>query len=840
MNDELNKNETYRRILAAAHKLETIQCNLESVIDFFSVPIVKLYSKLSNDCMRLLFQSDHFKLDHFRKAEELLWRRIYYDIYRFQKTKRQKIKRQDELLIESHFVSGIGFYSTFIVKLRSHYNVNDVRGIVWPFNLSLGPIDNFIADKRLNDDLCKSLSSIDTSLAGSEGKDSPDRDPAKIWAKLAIYRSLVYMGDLARYLLETNQYDYRKLAYDFYLSASRNQPDYGLPFNQLATLAGGQNNNLDAVCNYMRCCLRQKPFERAEGNMRSLFELNKKLHEELEKKRVVMSVSEVFSCKEPRIAAESMVHAVTVNFIKLTSDLWSAILDNSTEISLMKLIAEETRVFFEDLREALELEQIMPLTHHQTIIQEFEPISDGSSANDTPRYITASIMYEFCSISLMLIAKLQRKQSSGKGAAIDKNSALSDLVYALALNLLYYSTSRCQKMIISKLQELRLSQADQAFHDATGLNDRSTSTWTKRSDENINSTAPTLGRKTLSRLRQREAAANYLDRSKATITQNDDSDMSELEETALSTIDALEISSDMSEEADRHVNDLIDLASSSGDDEATSNASNSLYRHSLINVSSIGGLSRPALRPTRSQNYEIHSRPNNLYGSTNSLPLQDLVTGDVGETLCQKAFNSGLINNNTGFISNLRYRCSPAGSSENTENPGQTIREITQAYGFVYKQTYLPTIKVFCDWLLSNGHIIGVNLVSFHAFCKELETLESLLEDLIRVAESKDAVSAQGAFNAMETSNSTVTSDDDDDNLMQNHRFEGPTWKQKYPMSCDYPLLDLEPIKSTHEMNINFDSLRELTDSESGFVSIQCIKAFCHALRVFLNNKDSD
>lgn len=837
MNDETKRNATYRHILASAHKLETIQCNLESVIDLFSVPTVKLSSKLNSDCMKLLFECD-FKLDYYRKSEELLWRRIYYDIYRFQKTKRQKIKRQDELLIESHFVSGIGFYSTFIVKLRSHYNINDVKGLVLPFDLSLGPVDNFAPDNRLNDDLCKSLSPTKTSSKSSIGIDIAEQDPAKIWARLAIYRSLVYMGDLARYLLEINQHDYRRLAYDFYLSASRNQPDYGLPFNQLATLAGSQNNNLDAVCNYMRCCLKQKPFERAEGNMLALFEINKKFYGEFEKTRSIMSVSEVFSSKEPRLAAEAMVHFVTVSFINLTSDLWSAISDNSVDSSLIKLIAEETRAFFECLREALDLEPIIPLAQHQTIIRDFEPISDGSHSNEKPKYITPSIMYEFCSVSMMLIAKYQKNQSTKEGISRKGYNEIADLVYALALNLLYYSTSKCQKMIILKLQELRLNPMEQVCPDLSNIDDRS-NTWTKQSANNINSGATVTGRKSLSRLRQREAASNYLDRYKVTITQNDDSDMSELEETALSTIDALEISSDMSEEADHQASDLIDLGSSSCDDETASVATNSINGPSLRSLTCLSSLSRAVLRPTRSQNYELQSRSNHLYGSTNSLPVQDLVTGDICERLDQKAFNSSrsLFDCDSAARQGSRDRLSPVSSSDNTRVSGQTLQEINQVYAFVYNQSYLPTIKVFCDWLLSNGHIIGMNLSSFHGFSKELESLGSLLDDLKKVAESKDIGCVQDTANAMDTSGSTITSVDED-NLLQSHCFKGPTWKQKYPLTCDYPLIHLEPIQATHEMNINFDSRRELTDSESGFVSIQCVKAFSHALGIFLNNKD--
>lgn len=810
MNDDSKTNEDYRRVSATANKLETIQSNLESVIDFFLTPIVRLYSKLCNDCLKLLFECE-FKLDHFRKAEELVWRRIYHDVYRFQKTKRQPLRRHDECLIESHFISGIGFYSSLIVRLRSHYKIYDVQGVIVPLNLTLGPLDNFVDNQLLNEEDNDQITNDDNSMC-IDVSDIDHNSKAKEWASQAIYRSLVYMGDLARYLLDLpyTQFNYRNLAFEFYKSASRNQPENGLPFNQLATLAGNRNHNLDAVCNYMRCCMRPKPFEGAEGNMRKIFDLNKKSYDEIGTIGQVLKVSEVLSSIDPSKAAETMMKGIIVTFIKLTADFWTLI-SQPEDQNLKELIAEETNIFFESLREALELEPIVPLATSINIEQEFCPISGGSSYTGTPKYICSTIMYEFCSISIMLIARCQKQNLSAPTLIETTDVNVTDLVNTLALNLLHYSTSKCLKMITSKVQDLRMNRQEHLKAEARTFSKHSSelglqssrgnlSTGSQRSIDNVNS-AEATSRRALSRLRKRKAATNYSDnnRLKPIVLHNEDSDMSELEETALSTIDALDISSDMSEDADYKINDLIDLDSSSEENSLPN-------QYFPTTVGSVNNLSKPILRPTRSQNYELE-RSLNLVNSSNSLPVPDLLTGDLDYKINSKV---------SATSQSPEESTSGSDAIDKDSSQSNELNEFESALAYIYNQTYLPTIKIICDWLLSNGAIISSNLLSFRAFCNELGDLVSLLDDLRKIT---DADSHDDQFDAFK------------------HTYDGPTWIQKYPLSCDFPLLNLEPLKTVHELNIEFKYRRELNDYESGFINIQCMVAFFHALTAFLENK---
>lgn len=799
--------DQYRQVLSTANKLEAIQSKLNSVIDLFVTPLVSnLFSKLCDDCMNLLLKCE-FKLEEFRKAEELVWRRVYHDIYRLLKTKRQLLKKDDEFLVESHFTSGICFYSTLIIQLRLKYTITNGHGVINPLNLALISVDGLLDAPRQSWNPAVTAEQRDLSYGSSRDVSESQtncngvKEAARQWAQQSIYRSLVYMGDIARYLIEFSDCDHRQLAIELYKSAARYQPEHGLPFNQLATLAGGLNYNLDAVCNYMRCCLRPKPFERAEGNMVKIFELNKKQHDELNIGVHILKVSEVMASKDPAREAELLVKAAIVTFLKLASELWFAIGDNLSD-DLQNFVVDETQRFFEILREAIELDPIVPLAETDFIDLEFKPTPDGPCGlDDRPRYISSTIMYEFCSVSIMLIARRKKQtlqENSPKKSTVSNstiNDNITDLVNTLALNLLHYATSKCQKMIISKIQELRVSLRETS--SAKNLMAVPSSEVNLRNSSPISSDA--ASRRALSRLRQKRAATNYsgdADRNRLSFTRDNDSDLSELEETALSTIDALEISSEMSDGAEGRADDLINLDSSSDD--------GALMKNSI----SLALLSKPALRPTRSQNYERDKKCKFLMNdSCSSLPVPDLLTGDLAETSL-----------GTNLSLYQDFSASPS-EFEGERHGGSTLTTVETILAYVYNQTYLPTMKVFFDWLLSDVAIIDSNLESFNSYHIELVNTVNLLVELKRLIELDDKEVNKGE--------------------VYKHSYSGPEWIQRYPLSCDLPFINLSPMKGVHDANIDFGIQRELNDSESGFVTIECILGFSHALTIFLRNKAS-
>lgn len=156
--------------------------------------------------------------------------------------------------------------------------------------------------------------------------------------------------------------------------------------------------------------------------------------------------------------------------------------------------------------------------------------------------------------------------------------------------------------------------------------------------------------------------------------------------------------------------------------------------------------------------------------------------------------------------------------SQRSLNSAQLSNGTSATYAFMYTQTYLTSIKIFCDWLLSDREIVSSNLQSFRMFRSELENMVSLLNEINGLLEDLGLTQAG--------------------NHIYKHAYNGAAWIQRYPLSCDFPLLNLSSVKDVHELNIDFDFERDLNDSESGFITIQCIIAFSQALAGFLTNKN--
>ncbi|XP_020293816.1 protein SMG5 isoform X3 [Pseudomyrmex gracilis] len=82
-----------------------------------------------------------------------------------------------------------------------------------------------------------------------------------------IHRSLVCLGDLSRYKIELDPNWDPMIAYRYYKMAIAIDPNIGMPYNQLGTMAGSKNYGLDGAYHYLRSVLCSEPFEGAEGNL---------------------------------------------------------------------------------------------------------------------------------------------------------------------------------------------------------------------------------------------------------------------------------------------------------------------------------------------------------------------------------------------------------------------------------------------------------------------------------------------------------------------------------------------------------------------------------------------
>lgn len=174
-----------------------------------------------------------------------MWRKVYYDIISTAKQlKKVEYTREESCRMLAHLNSGIGHYQHFILKLQSKYGVDLENHIDFPI-IELG------VEGNLHD-----------------------------WVRKSVYNCLIYLGDLSRYKLEIFPNWDASLAIRYYLKAVHYNPDYGIPHNQMGTLASAQNNLLDATYHYLRSISCKHTFEGTENNLHRLFEKNSQLLEQ--------------------------------------------------------------------------------------------------------------------------------------------------------------------------------------------------------------------------------------------------------------------------------------------------------------------------------------------------------------------------------------------------------------------------------------------------------------------------------------------------------------------------------------------------------------------------------
>uniref|UniRef100_A0A8C3SW02 Nonsense-mediated mRNA decay factor n=1 Tax=Chelydra serpentina TaxID=8475 RepID=A0A8C3SW02_CHESE len=197
-------------------------------------------------------------VDYGRKAEELLWRKVYYEVIQLIKTNKKHIHSRStlECAYRTHLIAGIGFYQHLLLYIQSHYQLELQCCIDW----------THVTDPLIG---CKKP----VSASGKEME----------WAQMACHRCLVYLGDLGRYQNELAGVDTELLAERFYYQALSVAPQIGMPFNQLGTLAGSKYYNVEATYCYLRCIQSEVSFEGAYGNLKRLYDKAAKMYHQLKK-----------------------------------------------------------------------------------------------------------------------------------------------------------------------------------------------------------------------------------------------------------------------------------------------------------------------------------------------------------------------------------------------------------------------------------------------------------------------------------------------------------------------------------------------------------------------------
>ncbi|KAM4601439.1 nonsense-mediated mRNA decay factor SMG5 [Polymixia lowei] len=248
----------YRAVVESVHKLDVIIGSKASYREVFKPENISLRNKLRELCVKLMFLHP---VDYGRKAEELLWRKVYYEVIQVIKTNKKHIHSRSalECAYRTHLIAGVGFYQHLLLYIQSHYQLELQDCIDWT---------------HVTDPLIGRKKPVSATPKEME------------WAQMACHRCLVYLGDLARYQNELAGVEAEQLAERFYHQALSVTPHVGMPFNQLGTLAGSKFYNVEATYYYLRCIQSETPFEGAYGNLKRLFDKAAKMYHQVKRQEL--------------------------------------------------------------------------------------------------------------------------------------------------------------------------------------------------------------------------------------------------------------------------------------------------------------------------------------------------------------------------------------------------------------------------------------------------------------------------------------------------------------------------------------------------------------------------
>ncbi|XP_069679961.1 nonsense-mediated mRNA decay factor SMG5 isoform X2 [Periplaneta americana] len=376
----------YRAISDVSRHLDDRRGRAQTCNDLFSPTVETQRVRLREYCERLIFSDP---IGYGRKGEELLWRKGYYDVV----TTAKRLRKNNTwspleiAYMQSHLAAGVGHYHHLLFRLQIEFKL-DLRGIVdFPF---------LVNDQGLiKDKVSSSTKVLDNNCVE--------------WAKQAVHRCLVYLGDLSRYFLDLHPHWDTGLAVRYYLQASNLNVDIGMPHNQLGTLSGTRNYGLDAAYHYMRCLMCKQPFDGAEGNLQRLLEKNSQWFEVHcnNQNRVEDSLS---------LHPAEHIHQLISRFLFL-ADIWFF---NKRSLVETHKVCHQLLI---SLQQCLAYNKPFPgdgceMKGEQIDLEQLSLFQTSEEDQENPEYLKDDLIFKMVVMSLLCVTKLQTSGSSQLTAVV--------------------------------------------------------------------------------------------------------------------------------------------------------------------------------------------------------------------------------------------------------------------------------------------------------------------------------------------------------------------------------------------------------------------------------------
>ncbi|XP_043259618.1 protein SMG5 [Colletes gigas] len=672
----------HKGITDIAKRLDEQKSHALTVTDLFTPSGETLRAKLKDYCVRLIIKDP---IGYARKTEELLWRKAFYDtVYAAKKLRKSRNNvwtETEKAVLSVHLAVGVGFYHHLILKLQSEYGLDLVGAIDFAFMQN------------------------ETGLSSAKNKMSQFKvhtEEIKQCVMRLIHRSLVCLGDLARYKLELDPYWDPMIAKRYYKMAIAIDPNIGLPHNQLGTVAGNKNYGLDAVYHYMRCVLCTEPFEGAEGNLKRAIVTHSICTDE--KHTTHMCISRLFSLLQ----------------------LWDYDIPNSDRIN------QECQDLLNSIETCLSMEQPEPSDIDYNEKENSIEVYLQNCKNGHINYLTDDMIFKIVAICLMSISQLKSKESSEVQGVVA-------ITLAILSQLVQFTITRLQESFIDVLlpntetlqsNEQLLQQNNECNNAPVNAEEKNDVMKELKSNSNeIDKSANKNDDKTSSKKRIAEnngevhnGTRKTWDKTKSLLTKlrrrkrrnSSDSDASDVE----SFSD--EINSDVSETEDDVLSEGNVLSEDALSEDVTDDEGSSMRTKKEITVESetkkLNGHVETETKVEATDNINDHVQNGEQASDAQidkKLDDKDSVTNS----------GSAVTNSNTTFEESN-------GSSGRVTYIAQLKKQDLnpeEVLNVLVEKEILASIKICCDWLRSNPDIIRICGKSSRILLKRVTILLNLI-----------------------------------------------------------------------------------------------------------------
>ncbi|KAI8793396.1 nonsense-mediated mRNA decay factor SMG5-like [Biomphalaria glabrata] len=813
----------YRAALESLKRLDSINKEKKAYREVFRQDAVGLRNKLKENCERLMFFNP---IEYGRKAEEVLWRRVFYDVIQVVKHSKDHVRHHGsvETAYRTHLAAAAGYYQHLVFRLQREFSLR-LAGVI-DYHLIPEPRTGRRSDTS-------SVKTINPSV--------------QEWAQRACHRCLICLGDISRYICDVDPMSVPTTADRYYHQAFMLFPEIGMPHNQLGTLAGSRYSGCEAAYHYVRCLACEKPFDGARGNLTRLFEKNAKKFYELNKPQP--------RDLPPDEQRHQDIKRFFTRFLKLLEILHSQ--NNNIEMVEVQQLCQHTLqdfnlcMFYEPQNGIKERTGGHNCVVEEEDSEEFADPGDPSSF----QYLDNGIVFKIVCCLICTIHLLEKNGSSNITAA-------TAFLLALLSHILNHVVIRLQGGLEDIEHPNKIFIAGSSLtnenvpSDESSVSDEEITQQTTQEKSAKNGSSKTDSKKSrLSNIRNLRRRKRWRQLSESSEEMSDLSEASDLSEGNEGGEDQI-ISSDSDDDAlasyfdhgsDSDLSETEDISDSDAKintNNANSGTSDDHNKWPPPGKSLPNGDMKHIWSNGTGDNSLAHIS-SELFSSSLMFLGQDLahnsqvsdLVADQKEVPIPPGFNSSeeakhvaeitekLANfdietdTETNFlptdteqsVTETDEADNEQSTSSNTEKSELEQRRLQQTLEVVHNQGLLPTVKIMCDWMTTQTTIISVCAQSSFSLWQRLSVLLNFLPHENDIAQHNMCWVPELQVIATQT------------------RFAD--WAQVFPLTEDIEVCQLPPLSDIHSQ-IDFTTRHraQLSELQETFLRICCLRRFGYFL----------